>query len=53
MMGWLMLPMSPEKTTVFVTSPSVTSRVMLHEPNRWPASEKVTVTPSHSWKGTP
>ena len=31
----------------------VTSKVMLAEPSRWPASLKVTVTPSHSSKGTP
>ena len=38
---------------VLVTPFSVASRVMLAEPSRWPASVKVTVTPSHRGKGTP
>ena len=53
MMGWLRLPMSPEKTMVFVTPFSVASTVMLDEPRRCPASVKVTSTPSQRVKGSP
>ena len=37
---------------VLLTPFSVRSMVMLEEPSRCPASLKVTVTPSQSWKGT-
>ena len=47
MMGWLMLPMSPEKTIFFSTPFSSSHSSTLAEPSRWPASTNRSFTPGH------
>jgi len=45
--------MSPEKTTLRVSSPSVSHISTLAEPSRCPASTKRTFTPSAIWRVVP
>ena len=53
MMGWSTLPMSPEKTSLRVSSPSVAQTSTDAEPSRCPASAKRSRTPGHRSTSSP
>ena len=53
MMGWAVLPMSPEKTIFFSVPPSVSHASMHALPSRWPTSVKRMMMFSPTWMRLP